>query len=507
MPVPAPQPKRRPWRPGALNFAPKSIFLDAAPSLGLQGNPVLDFEDESIEVIGTDIGAAPGFADVVAQGDSQATAGTATHVSLDTAGRTVGAEQISVPGLAGDEVHIFRLGSRLEQEEKATEEDAGCVVLSPETAQKAQLMNAMVQVASPEPKHSHQAELQRETSIAKIAAPEPTRSEAVGKVADEQDLPGQEPLQSEGVGQVSDAGVISQASLSLVVDAGIDSVFCDLRSQEDADERGEIPGGPQAGPDLNAGMFRKHAMREVSRIQAALRQHADAGGECPKTLLRFLRELEIYVVDREVLARTSIGKQVNELKSSPLREVSQAADALLAQWKKDLRVRDQVVQGFSEKGSLKSREARELEEGLFNTTCPMGWLDGEDYASYQRHYKRLCTHLRVRGPGSLVERLSSGTLTTLHVAALPDSELMSTKQREQQQAEKQECLRNVMVGGDDDHRSVSDVFVCPKCQGARTSFQEVQTGWHGSGQDMTVVVSCMECGERWKENDDHGLAA
>lgn len=267
--------------------------------------------------------------------------------------------------------------------------------------------------------------------------------------------------------------------------------------------------GVQLGPDLHAGMFRHITLKKV-RYMADLVRDLRAKTELPEAdadLLDLLSELEVYVVDREVLSRTSIGKEVAALKQHKNPHIAQLADTLVGQWKKDMKLRDQVVDGFMEKASLKRRrEAQDIEEGLFNATCPLGFLEGDDYRSYQRHYKRLCTHLRARGVGSLFQRLQSGELRPDQVATLPDTELISDGHRQQQHADQQEGLRAaISVAASDATGVTTEQYTCPRCKCNRTSYKEVQTGWHRDDQDLSILVQCLECGERWKESDDHGL--
>jgi len=186
-------------------------------------------------------------------------------------------------------------------------------------------------------------------------------------------------------------------------------------------------------------------------------------------------------------------------------EVVHKAAALHSQWKRDFHIREQVIEGFSIKGTLRKRDARQLEEGLFYSACPLGLLEGDGYRSYIRHYKRLCTHLKTRGPGSLAQRLQNNDISFREAAALPDSELLSIEKRQQQQAAQEEGLRAATLT-ETSSSTITSEYVCAKCASARCAYIELQTGWHNDHQDPTILVNCLDCGERWKAADDHGLA-
>eukprot|EP00928_Gymnodinium_smaydae_P070339 TRINITY_DN54190_c0_g1_i1.p1 TRINITY_DN54190_c0_g1~~TRINITY_DN54190_c0_g1_i1.p1 ORF type:complete len:301 (-),score=84.21 TRINITY_DN54190_c0_g1_i1:77-979(-) len=264
---------------------------------------------------------------------------------------------------------------------------------------------------------------------------------------------------------------------------------------------------PMPGPDLHSAMFHDLTLREVARLEAEIRELRGLGDAAPEgALLLALEELEVYVVDCTILAKTGIGKTVKTLTKNSDKEVVARADALVGQWKKDYDTRKLTIKGFREKGGLQEGAAREMEAGLFREATPLGILEGDGYRSYIRHYKRLCAHLRDTSEGSLVRRVEEGQIALLEVASLPDEELQSAKRRRQITAAEQEGLRNAMGGTTEVEGTVTDAFRCPKCESSKTFYKEVQSGWHNDQQDMTIIVQCLDCGARWKEGDDHGLA-
>eukprot|EP00931_Biecheleriopsis_adriatica_P093548 TRINITY_DN67286_c0_g1_i1.p1 TRINITY_DN67286_c0_g1~~TRINITY_DN67286_c0_g1_i1.p1 ORF type:complete len:293 (-),score=71.53 TRINITY_DN67286_c0_g1_i1:74-844(-) len=254
-------------------------------------------------------------------------------------------------------------------------------------------------------------------------------------------------------------------------------------------------------------MFRQRTLQEVRHALAVLQSQAGSSTvESSQVILEVLDRLFDYVVDGIVLEKTAIGKEVTKLSKHSDKSIAQRAKELSDEWKEHFRLRKQVQDGFMEKGSMKRKEAKDIEEGLFNSFCPLGLLDGEAKKNYQRHYKRLCTHLRTTGPGSLASRLSGGELQYLQIASLPDDVLLSDEQRQQQRSARDEGLQAAVLTAEQPNGSITEDYVCSKCGSSRCSRMEAQTGWHNDQQDMTIFVTCLDCGQRWKESDDHGLA-
>eukprot|EP00933_Yihiella_yeosuensis_P064754 TRINITY_DN68269_c0_g1_i1.p1 TRINITY_DN68269_c0_g1~~TRINITY_DN68269_c0_g1_i1.p1 ORF type:complete len:292 (+),score=76.21 TRINITY_DN68269_c0_g1_i1:31-876(+) len=262
---------------------------------------------------------------------------------------------------------------------------------------------------------------------------------------------------------------------------------------------------PPPGPQLHAGMFRQRTLKEVGVALDMLKAEADKSSPVAKGIvLEVLERLSDYVVDRLVLEKTSVGKEVAKLQKHEDKTIARKAEELQAEWRRDFGLRKQVVEGFIEKGSLKRKDARDLEEGLFNSFCPLGLLEGDGYKRYQRHYKRLCTHLRTRGAGSLVDRLAQGEFNFSQVAVISDEHLLSEEQRQQQQTAKEEGLQAALAPEQQPNGALTEEYSCGKCGSNHCCHAEVQTGWHNDQQDMTIFVTCLDCGNRWKAYDDHG---
>lgn len=266
----------------------------------------------------------------------------------------------------------------------------------------------------------------------------------------------------------------------------------------------------EPGPELNAGLFHERTVVEVAQVRETLRQVLAAEGErddeTRDLIVECLEELADYCIDRDILTRTSIGKEIGALRKHAEPSISERAAALVAHWKADMAIRDLVVENFTEKIGLPKRQAKELEEGLFNVATPLGFLVGDGYSSYQKHYKRLCTHFRTKGPGSLLARIQpGGDVQAGGVAALPDVELLSTEQRQRQKDDQKAGLKAAIMEQEPEGTLTSE-YMCPSCNSVRTTYKEVQTGWHNDQQDMTILVQCLDCGNRFKASDDHGLS-
>ncbi|CAE7312846.1 hypothetical protein AK812_SmicGene38917 [Symbiodinium microadriaticum] len=255
-------------------------------------------------------------------------------------------------------------------------------------------------------------------------------------------------------------------------------------------------GLPPPGPELHAGLFRDRTIREV---EIALQQLHTFEEDCSsedgrKCALEVLEKMADYVVDRVVLERTEVGKAVRKLAKVRDREIAARAQQLVREWKENLEFRDVAVKRFGEKGGLQKRLCKELEEGLFNHCCPLGFLVGEEKKSYLRHYKRLCTHLRARGSDSLVEKLAKNQFSALQVAALPDSALQTAEKREAQQKAEEIALKEAVLTPEEPLlAAITEDYTCPRCSSHRCCRNEVQTGWHNDHQDPTIIVTCLNC--------------
>jgi len=270
-----------------------------------------------------------------------------------------------------------------------------------------------------------------------------------------------------------------------------------------------LPLGPEAGAieparKQHSGMFREQTIQGVLCVKEKLRSVVEDRDVA--AIVEVLEELADYVVDERVLSKTKIGIDVGALQKHPAADVATRARALVVQWKRDRENRLKVVNSFVNKAKLSEKDARKMEEGLFNAACPLGYLEGEGFKAYHQHFMRISTHLRTQGPNSLLERLQAGELSPAEVASLPDDALLSDAQRERALADRQAGLREALAGqGAEPDGTVTSEYMCPKCQSSRCLYRDVQTGWHNDQQDVTILVQCLDCGERWKANDDHGL--
>lgn len=259
--------------------------------------------------------------------------------------------------------------------------------------------------------------------------------------------------------------------------------------------------------NLNWGMFRQRTIKEVERIRDMITGKEDKP-KYVRLILEGLADLAELCIDREILSRTSIGKLISKLNKHNDITVSRKAAELLQTWKHDHERRQKVVDAFVEKGRgvISKRNAMDMEDGLFDETCPLGIFEGDAFKEYQRHFKRLCTHLRsTAGTGSLIQQLEERTLKYTEVAKLPDSQLMSDQQGQKKLDDKEAGLKSALASTDLDDGVVTDRYMCPKCQSFRCKFKDVQSGSHNDNRGLTIVVRCLDCRNFWKENDDAGL--
>lgn len=258
----------------------------------------------------------------------------------------------------------------------------------------------------------------------------------------------------------------------------------------------------------HSGMFREQTLAHVSRVTEQLRTWSTAKNEAPdaELVLEILEELADCVVDERVLERTGIGREVASLQKHGDQEVAQRSKSLVVQWKRDRETRNKVVNSFIQKAQLTRKDAKKLEDGLFFAACPLGYLEADGYRNYHKHFLRLSTHLRKKGPGSLFQRLKDQELEPSSVAFLPDDDLITAEQKERIEADRKAGLEQA-VASTEPEGTVSSEYMCPRCQSSHTIYKDVQTGWHSDQQDVTIIVCCLDCGERWKASDDHGVGS
>jgi len=274
---------------------------------------------------------------------------------------------------------------------------------------------------------------------------------------------------------------------------------------------------------LHPGRFQKETTEAVRRLLCVVKCRGASEDDGPvacasdrlpgmdtELLLEALVELDSLCIDGAVLAATQIGKEVNALTTHPGMhpdaEVVEKAKELVCRWKKDLQTRRIVVKGFEEKGGLQKRTAMELEEGLAAAWCPLGVFEGEASREYNRHYKRLCSHLKSRGPGNLAQRLQDREVSCMMAPSLLDSQLYSAEKLQQEREAREAGLRAAVVDGGDDSRGiVTNEFVC-QCGSSHTKYVELHSGWHNDQADTTILVQCLDCNARWKAHDQQGTA-
>eukprot|EP00405_Crypthecodinium_cohnii_P048984 CAMPEP_0206606716 /NCGR_PEP_ID=MMETSP0325_2-20121206/51579_1 /ASSEMBLY_ACC=CAM_ASM_000347 /TAXON_ID=2866 /ORGANISM="Crypthecodinium cohnii, Strain Seligo" /LENGTH=644 /DNA_ID=CAMNT_0054123309 /DNA_START=62 /DNA_END=1996 /DNA_ORIENTATION=+ len=223
-------------------------------------------------------------------------------------------------------------------------------------------------------------------------------------------------------------------------------------------------------------------------------------------LLDILEELSDCIMDDYLLRKTGIGKTIASLRKNADNEVVTKASALVTQWKRDRQTRMQVTDILQKRGKLPTSDAKRLEDSVFHFACPYGLEVGDDKKEYQRHYLRICNHLKESGPGCLMEKLKSGEIWHDEVAFLPDEALLSDAKKQKLEAVRQEALKEALITTGAQHDGTpSEQYTCPGCNSTQCLYKDVQTGWHNDQQDVTILVQCLNCKYRWKANDDHGL--
>ena len=166
-------------------------------------------------------------------------------------------------------------------------------------------------------------------------------------------------------------------------------------------------------------------------------------------------------------------------------------------------MRDAVATLFETELKLGSREAKDLEIGVYNATIDTArrlpfaasWACPLFHEAYRAKARSVFANLR--GSGQVVnvqlrQRLDAGEFAPHDVAHMTADQLFPEAwsgilEREMIKATAAyECST----------QSMTDVYVCGKCKKNRCTFYELQT--RSADEPITTFVRCLNCGNRWK---------
>ena len=147
--------------------------------------------------------------------------------------------------------------------------------------------------------------------------------------------------------------------------------------------------------------------------------------------------------------------------------------------------------------------ATNIEKSIYNWSIEQTNLE-EEIPSWENHifkerYKRkYCSVIfNMKEPKSgLVERIKNGIVKTRDVAKLKPNELWPGGPWDQAICKQQQKELERELVKKELEAEIQGAFQCRKCKSWRTKHFELQT--RSADEPMTVYVSCVNCGTRWK---------
>jgi len=140
--------------------------------------------------------------------------------------------------------------------------------------------------------------------------------------------------------------------------------------------------------------------------------------------------------------------------------------------------------------------SRNLEKGIFNYTLKEAdrrkivkkWDNKLFVQIYVDHLRSIMTNLK----GSVLQQINDGSIKAHVVAFMTHQELSPDKWEElivsKAKRDKNKFETNLAAS--------TDTFTCRKCKGNQCTYYQLQT--RSADESMTVYVTCLSCGNRWK---------
>ena len=142
------------------------------------------------------------------------------------------------------------------------------------------------------------------------------------------------------------------------------------------------------------------------------------------------------------------------------------------------------------------KNSANLEKGIFNYALKEAdrrkivkkWDNKHFIQIYLDHLRSIMTNLK----GEILQQISDGSIKPHVVAFMTHQELCN---------EKWATMIDAKVKRDKNKfettiSASTDLFTCRKCKGNQCTFYQLQT--RSSDEPMSVYISCILCGNRWK---------
>ncbi|KAI9284539.1 transcription elongation factor S-II [Umbelopsis sp. AD052] len=136
---------------------------------------------------------------------------------------------------------------------------------------------------------------------------------------------------------------------------------------------------------------------------------------------------------------------------------------------------------------LLMKRAEKIELTLFEEYG--GVTDG-----YKNKVRSLILNLKNKRNPGLRESVVSGELSIKELCTMSIEDMASEEKKAQDRKLAEEALFNARGAGS--AQAETDMFMCGKCKGRKTTYFQMQT--RSADEPMTTFVTCVLCGNRWK---------
>ncbi|KZS95290.1 transcription elongation factor [Sistotremastrum niveocremeum HHB9708] len=134
--------------------------------------------------------------------------------------------------------------------------------------------------------------------------------------------------------------------------------------------------------------------------------------------------------------------------------------------------------------------ARAIERKIFESHS------GNVSAPYRTKMRSLYSNLKDKGNPGLRWSVVSGDTTVDKLCTMTSAEMASEERKRADEKIKQDNLFNSLAAGEAE--AETDAFQCGRCKQRKTRYRQAQTRSADEPMTVSVLVECVNCGNRWK---------
>jgi transcription elongation factor S-II len=146
-------------------------------------------------------------------------------------------------------------------------------------------------------------------------------------------------------------------------------------------------------------------------------------------------------------------------------------------------------------GRLESALLHQVAEAAKKHYIPRSWKAAPFCHLYKSHLRSLLWNIHPKSPvgnGRLLKRCLDGEFPLEHIPSMTPYEMFP--ERWQQLADKMLIREQKLLEGD--KSQATDEYKCKRCHKRECTYYQMQT--RSADEPMTVFISCLNCGNRWK---------